>query len=121
MTIENALIKTLGFGSKTFIEKAIEGGWAKKYTPDGASDTGVWVYDGWRGVGKGTNGGIQTRLPVQCVLLDPLAWQAVGKVEGWSANPDKAGDEFTSQYSNCVPYEWPWQMHRFIDFLAEGN
>lgn len=48
-----------------FIEKAIEGGWK----PDNAE--------------RESYSGTHKYLFVAGVMLDPLAWQAVGKVEGW--------------------------------------
>jgi hypothetical protein len=45
------------------------------------------------------------------VLLDPLAWQAVGKTRGWSiARLNATGKPVYDIY------EW----HRFIDHLADG-
>ena len=42
------------------------------------------------------------------ILLDPLAWQAVGKTRGWN----------NSQYfSNMYKRKW----HKFIDYLADGK
>ncbi len=63
---------------KEFIEKAIEGGWDKVML-DGDSITKVdleslWVTRRW---------GEIKYCAVDTVLLDPKAWQAVGKVEGW--------------------------------------
>lgn len=52
---------------KTFIEKAIEGGWGKDVV-------GVFGETVLSNAGKNFKAD---------VFLDPLAWQAVGKVEGW--------------------------------------
>ncbi len=54
-------------------------------------------------------------------FLDPLFWQAIGKVEGWGKAQDTEGDYKTPMYSNCVPYGWCWHMHRFIDHIIEGK
>lgn len=40
------------------------------------------------------------------VLLDPLAWQSVGKMRGWHEREE---------------YLWRLQWHRFIDQLADGK
>lgn len=76
---------------KEFIEKAIEGGWKYNDYCDGK--------------------GCEDRH----IFLDPLAWQAVGKVH-W-------GDgalQMNSKYGFRL-YVWKDQMHRMIDALAEGK
>lgn len=92
--IENALQKVLGFGSKEFVGKAIAGGWK------------VWsdrhrVNDDYGSFN------------VEAILLDPDAWKAVGKVEGWSGT--------SSLYPTSVYDDERWRvnMHRFIDALAD--
>lgn len=40
-------------------------------------------------------------------LLDPLAWQAMGKSLGW--------------YEHISPVTWRDKWHRFIDALSEGD
>lgn len=42
------------------------------------------------------------------LLLDPLAWQAVGKTRDWS------------KYEYSIPF-WREAMHMFIDLLADGD
>lgn len=80
---------------KTFIEKAIAGGWKSPERwhtyVDAVKDT-VFNY--------------------HAILLDPLFWQAVGKTEGWP-----------TKYYRPNPQSWPWRdnMHRMIDSLAEGK
>ena len=76
---------------KQFIEKAIEGGWksevlwgtAKQYVSD-------------------------RNLPT--MFLDPEAWKAVAKVEGWNVG----------WYGKNVP-SWHYAMLKLIDALAEGK
>lgn len=53
------------------------------------------------------------------ILLDPLAWQAVGKVRGW--NNETA---YTTLNHDNVPYGDGAEVifwHRFIDHLADGD
>lgn len=45
------------------------------------------------------------------ILLDPLAWQAVGKVEGWHRG----------SLDEAFHPTWKQNMHRMIDALAEGK
>lgn len=47
----------------------------------------------------------------EVILLDPLAWQAVGKVRGW-------GSEKKWEYNGA---RWLENMHGMIDRLTEGK
>ncbi len=90
---------------QTFIEDAIAGGW------------GVQA-NGHRGVEKvghvgnkyfyihAPDGGTY-REQTAFMLLDPIAWRAVGKTRGWKER----------QYV----YSIRGRMHRFIDALADGD
>jgi hypothetical protein len=49
------------------------------------------------------------------VFLDPLFWQALGKATGWE---EYYGHWFRPRKS--VP-QWRFEMHRFIDHLADGK
>jgi hypothetical protein len=72
---------------KEFIEKAIEGGYK------GKTNIG---YDCW----------------FNDIILDPKAWEAVGKVEGWKGEIEL--DEY--EYGH-----WTERMHEMIDHLIEGG
>lgn len=95
--------------TKEFIEKAIEGGWRAKFTVNGL---------------KMTSGNWEAHLMVagqfsEAWFLDPLAWQAVGKIAGW---PDKIWPH--SDVPKGLPYKLPgytWRMHRMVDTLCEGK
>lgn len=87
-----------------FITKAIEGGWQD-------DQKAQFLIASIGSTDPDRNG---TQLHIQFgdhILLDPLAWQAVGKVEGWG----EAG-----KY-NSIPAEWLSNMHRLIDALVEGK
>ena len=75
MKIEQALQNTLGFGVKDFIEKAIEGGWKKN-----CKGWHIWANQVTH---TGTNGFNEQSLTFEQILLDPKAWKAVGRTEGW--------------------------------------
>jgi hypothetical protein len=78
-----------------FIEKAVEGGFHPHYIE--RPEIKHMVYYGHP-------------YPVYVILLDPLAWQAVGKVEEW--------DE------HYLPEDWgqyQHKMHDMIDALTEGK
>lgn len=121
---------------KQFIERAIEGGWkpantnillqaGAEYHPTTQEVHMLDVEEGdWY-------------THIQVVLLDPEAWKAVGKASGWnkvncisclewvepgSENPLLTLNEYCD-HPNLEDYEKKWlcEMHRMIDFLAEGK
>ena len=49
-------------------------------------------------------------------LLDPLAWKAVGKVEGWVVYKKYKGTRPVVDFED----EYKTRMHLFIDFLCDG-
>lgn len=101
-----------------FIEDAIEGGWYKNFFKKGAT----WSFDGrFFYISTGTTNVVE--LTFAEILLDPSAWQAVGKVRGWEdvtfyrSHPDFNENEIVeSQVSGHL-----WNMHRMIDALAENT
>lgn len=110
--IETALQKTVGFGVKEFIEKAIEGGWKKGYPNfkvEKVNDCGLWLDC------KGLLGDFKFHYVREEILLDPLAWQAVGKVEGWKEDKYTRYDHFDN-----MP-EYKEKMHRFVDNLCQQS
>lgn len=88
---------------KEFIEKAIEGGLKSELAYDVLADM---------------ERGIFARHHAYCVFaLDPLAWQAVGKVEGWR-------DEFGAWDMQGRPLkvpEWKYRMLKLTEHLADGG
>lgn len=99
---------------KTFIEKAIEGGyeWTDKPLPYPL----VLKLKVFRASFKGA---AKERITNRA-LLNPDAWRAVGKVEGWEAKcsfkPNSAVGDLTECHDG-----WLLNMHRMIDALAEGK
>lgn len=88
---------------KQFIEKAISQG----YT--------LGIIHGERLLKEATVG-FYNRCVMDSIFLDPLAWQAVGKVEGW-------GDYAPYDTPNTDPKlnSWRFNMHCMIDALCEGK
>lgn len=84
-----------------FIEKALEGGGYPKLDIISVDLFG-FLYQ----VGRE-----EFRFELSQILLDPLAFKAVGKVEGWPK------DQFEYQ----IREGWNGKMHRMIDALAEGK
>ena len=89
--------------TRTFIEKAIEGGWC----PTPCLCCGKPVAD--------------NRDECKCgdasVVIDPLAWKAVGKVEGWP----QEGVASDLVLRDWIKAHWKGRMHAMIDALAEGE
>ena len=52
------------------------------------------------------------------LLLDPIAWQAVGKVEGWQQDTEERRQGIGLIVNKG---RWYYEMHRMIDALAEGK
>ena len=84
---------------KDFIEKAIEGGWENTLSGD------------MRFMERSENVGI---------FLDPKAWQAVGKVEGWDGCPPHTHTDDCG-FGKCDHKSGHRQMHHFIDHLIAGK
>ncbi len=96
-----------------FIEKAIEAGYT---CPENCS---VWIKT------DGTTNGVMHVAHLAAilsdVLLDPLAWKAVGKVEGWGVHViAMAVIETGNTNVGSVP-TWKRNMHAMIDALADGK
>lgn len=110
---------------KQFIEKAIEGGWRKKEIPRFRGlefDFGI----GYPLITFERPSRHQVeRMPLEVILLDPLAWQAVGKVEGWDTDKCFLCKRKLGRDNECIEHGWNhyWRdaIHRMIDALAEGK
>ena len=105
--IEKALQKVLGFGPKEFIKKAIEGGWKDNLPNKYYEYSYEAVLTRNHGLFHLTN----------IILLEPSAWQAVGKVEGW-----KPVCMNHWEVDGCLAGAqtgWLYNMHETIDALAE--
>lgn len=84
----------------------IEGGWTEGNGWKLVTANSYWVV--W------LNGnGDETTINLKEYLMNPLAWQAVVKAEGWKP----AGEHGMVQKSEIVSF----YMHRMIDALCEGK
>lgn len=140
MSIEQALTKTVGLNAQSFIEKAIEGGWGKDAFYRGEvthckTENGKIYLEWFSGETESLHLHEEAK---ERILLDPLAWKAVGKVEGWGTSIKYVAtslskeellramvnlDEKTIETVLRMEDEprWLHEMHRMIDALAEGK
>ena len=91
--------------TKEFIEKAIEGGWKPIYS----NFTFVEHSEPW------INGYLREK-GIEKAILDPKAWEAVGKVEMWEHKKINGLIDWATH--NKMPYST--KMHQMIDALIEG-
>lgn len=98
-----------------FIEKAIEGGYEEGRNWKFVRANRYWVQ--WL-----DSNGSEVSINLNCYLLAPEVWKAVGRAEGW-IYPD--GRDVAKYYNNDpkrTPYPlWLWKMHRMVDALADGK
>lgn len=121
-----------------FIEDAIKGGWKQEEIErctihfvhenanDGAKNCLV-IDNSYTDSVTGIRHNIAKHYSIGDILLDPLAWQAVGKTRGWedvidwtplaSVHCARCGDEV----SMGTQRTWKYNIHLFIDHLAEGD
>lgn len=106
--------------TQKFIEDAIKGGWHKDwgFIKKGLRDE-TFLKKTPEFLIKSRNG-ITYRFNTAEILLDPLAWQAVGKTRGWFEGIQRklVG---VNKYQNKFTRIWLFEMHSFIDSLAEGK
>ena len=96
--------------TQQFIEKAIEGGWTWYGSADFKPyDERQWLFH------RSTRYCVEV-VSTEQIILDPEAWKAVGKVEGWKEKVEELHGAFPR-----VAEEWRWNMHRMIDALVEGK
>lgn len=126
--IEKSLKKATGLDVKTFIEKLNNAEWKYVSTDVGyqmiEDEQGLWfVPDG---------GGAWVEVFIEKILLDPSAWRAVGRVEGWNSIYDMASGIKMEVNSNDGPImKWAketgtvgtpepeYKHHQFITNLWE--
>lgn len=92
---------------KEFIQKAIQGGWGN-FTTEEREKAEQMVSEPLR------------EMTAAEILLDPLAWQAVGKVEGWGVTDRCWGCNYSEGPTDDTPI-WKVKWHQMLDALAEGK
>ena len=96
---------------REFVEKAIEGGWTNFRTfEDNPQLDGSF---------RGYCGLSIYKSDVDTIFLDPLAWRAVGKVEGWSVRViEECGEVIEDEQSSvCL---WEIKQLNFVKHLQKG-
>jgi hypothetical protein len=96
-----------------FIEKAIEGGYREGRTN--------WQYFDITAEGAVHQEDERTVIPVEKILLDPEAWKAVGKVEGWCDSNVGVNGACVDCGFKTHGCQWLENWHSMIDALAEGG
>ena len=103
--------------TQKFIEDAIRGGWRGLFM----DDDGITV-DAMSGIAWGrTQTGLGRHLPLAVILLDPLAWQAVGQTRGWRTLKEDTNGLPEGHPKRIFNNGWRGQWMRFIDALADGD
>jgi len=108
--------------TKDFIEKAIEGGYKEDREAVLISDAfgkGFHMQTAQRWEGEY----LKTEHSKEEILLDPLSWQAVGRVERWNGTYCN-GCGIIPHMHECQGEnvdEWVDKMHGMIDALIEGK
>ncbi len=105
------------------IKKMVEGGW--KFPRWGLKDLQLEVEGQYIGTWSNDEGGPgYDKIRIEVVLLDPLAWQALGKALGWSGRiRARYYTQLATEYVKNpldVP-QWGFQMLKFTHHLIEGK
>lgn len=71
--------------------------------------------------------GYNHRATIAAWLINPAAWQAVGRVRGWGKGmwigemKRLRSDEQAIETHRWEVWEWEYKCHRFIDHIAAGK
>ena len=103
------------------VNKATEGGY-HIHGADGIATSYIGANDEYSAWTR-TDNESSFMVPVEETFLDPRFWQALGRTLGWSERCDLVitcvhGHE---EWRQCRGYYWMFQLHCFIQAIAEGN
>lgn len=125
--------------TENFIRLALEGGWIPKEllmasTVKEATEIKTYFRKDTErfGINYIINGNVlgaevkPSAIDKNVALLDPLAWQAVGKVKGWQVRSDwiKDKNDLPDNFEGIIhafAAEWRFAMLHFTDLLADGK
>ena len=107
-----------------FIQKAIEGGWnlSPRYIEALHKINKIPRYMSRTAYEEKKWEEIVISYMQRVALIDPIAWQAVGKVEGWKLHDSRWEDGLCTDCYKEETHQADWlvKMHRMIDAVAEG-
>jgi hypothetical protein len=103
------------------IDKATEGGYHIDGS-DGVETSYIGANDEYSAWTR-TDNDSSFMVPVEETFLDPHFWQALGRTLGWSERCDLAitcvhGED---ECRRCRGSYWMFQLHCFIQVIADGN
>lgn len=107
--------------TERFIRDAIEGGWAEKRSRVIWKNPRITVELPDIQVHEGN---VTFYSTTEKVMLDPAAWQAVGKVRSWDNKFATSSGRIVPVYpgqENQVRPLWLHKMHGLIDALCDGK
>ena len=105
-----------------FIEDAIAGGWRWKYYPLEAPEFELCNANSEGVVATWKHNGSSFFIDIDSAVLDPLAWQAVGKTRGWKEAGIYSSNTHRGIKDGCWrDHQWKISLHRFLDHLADGK
>lgn len=114
--------------TQQFIEDAIKGGWKLHGMFDVSEvkdkyNSGTWRFA--KCTNPETGKSFSTHIEYGELLLDPLAWQAVGKTRGWKSVIEHNHDSEDSCTSFCLQQigtlSWRGAWRKFYHHLADGK
>ena len=101
---------------KQFIQSAIEGGWNPR--PEKGIELGIVATDDYRGTfALFSNHKRSWTMFIQEILLDPKAWEAVARTEGWEDDTDPTIAMLISLEGD----RWKHKQLNFIKALQQGK
>ena len=110
--------------TKQFIEDAIEGGWdLQALVPLLGIRTTYKASIGNKYMNVTTHqGNVKQLCSFDKILLDPKAWQAVGKTRGWAGYHECSvcGNGTGRDSDENFQEMWRYRFHAFVDFLADN-
>lgn len=107
---------------KDFIVKAEKGGWDIEGLIAKRGFEQWWRYDvNEKYITVRTGSSTIQRIPSELVLLEPEAWQAVGKVEGWEVSQWKYKETHPELPDDYQRLTWQNLMREMIDALIAGK
>ena len=109
--------------TKDFIEKAVEGGWKDKDIYKGVTVESPQKYVSFWNSEECCDLYPFEGMNLNNILLDPLSWQAVGRVEGWEGKTYAGGYDVDEDGEVTLSKSeiWHVKMNGLTPALIEGK